>query len=817
MMVKIVFEEDINIMPIKNEIPSSKRFIPGIILFSVTVVSMSLLAFEISLTRLLSIMLSYHYVYGVTSLAMLGSGIGGFVVHYFFKTKSSVSINDLSKKIVLQISLVSITMISSVLLVIQMNKLTMANGILLGLLLCVPFFFEGMLLANLFKYYPLVSGKLYFSDLLGAALGCVLVVISLNVLGDIESILLFSFLTSIISILISFFYKSKKSILISGSNIIILILILLTGALNSNFFLIPVGTNIEKEIYDSLNEFDGEIIETKSSAFGRSDLIQYESIKEHMDIYLDGTAGSPMYKFNGDIENPNEEVLELKDFPGFLPLEHLLPEEKDNALIIGSGGGRDVLIALMGGIKEVTAIEVNPDLIEIVENHSSYNGGIYSDLDNVELVVDEGRSYLRSQKDKKYDIIMMTLPKTNTSRSVEGYALTENYLFTSESIDEYLNSLNENGHLIIVAHDDAEILRLLTLTLSVFKDKDIKEEDAMDHMYIVGSSPNPVFVLKNGVFNEGISQEIYDNAVIDKGYNPTTSFFPKSNNKMSNLNPLFLMLDDGKMDLESLVLAVKNIGYDIEPVSDNSPFFYKLNIGLPESIKMVLILSALLILLMVVFLLLAEFNNKDNKKGKLIAQKTDLKDLTCFVINFAMMGIGYMVIEISLIQKFVFFLGKPVLSMTVILFTVLLGSGIGSYISNLAIKRNTVKTISRVSGGIISLLLIYNYLVIPFIFDNYMSLQFSTRATISIIVLLPLSIIMGMPFPLMIRKLNQLIDDNFIPWMWGINAVSSVFGSVFSMAVAITFGYNQAILVGGLCYLILTISSHFLRNPEDLK
>ena len=151
-----------------------------------------------------------------------------------------------------------------------------------------------------------------------------------------------------------------------------------------------------------------------------------------------------------------------------------------------------------------------------MNDYSWYNGGIYSSLENVDLIVDEGRSFLRSNSTDKFDMIMLTLPRTNTSRSVEGYALTENYLFTTDSISEYLNSINKNGHQVVVANDDAEILRLLTLTLTVFEQKGINVQDAMDSIYILGSTP-PVFVLRNGVFEESITSKIYDTAINEYG------------------------------------------------------------------------------------------------------------------------------------------------------------------------------------------------------------------------------------------------------------------------------------------------------------
>ncbi|NLU44705.1 MAG: hypothetical protein GXX11_07540, partial [Acholeplasmataceae bacterium] len=199
---------------------------------------------------------------------------------------------------------------------------------------------------------------------------------------------------------------------------------------------ISIATNPDKEIYDAINLFNGKIKETTYGAFGRIDLIQYPEHIGWMDIYLNGTAGMPMYKFSGAISDPN--IINLKkSFTGYFPIYTLAPEQKKNALIIGPGGGRDILVAKLGGVENITAVEVNKDIVKLVKRYSNYNGNIYDDYEGVEIIVDEGRSFVKRQK-TKYDIIMLSLAVTNTNRSREGLSLTENYLFTVESIVDYL-------------------------------------------------------------------------------------------------------------------------------------------------------------------------------------------------------------------------------------------------------------------------------------------------------------------------------------------------------------------------------------------
>jgi hypothetical protein len=775
---------------------------------------MSMLAFEISLVRLLSIMLSYHYVYGVTSLALLGSGVGAFVVQYKERKTNQEDLVSLYRRLAIRLSMAAVSMILSVLAIIQISKGMTGNIVLYGLLLCIPFFFQGMFLSTLFRVFPRISGKLYFADLLGAALGCVLVVLSLNTFNDVESVIVFSTVVAISAIVVAVRCKTgARTLLFTSIGLGLLALILALSQTFPALFQIPIGTNIEKEIYDSLNRFDGEIVETRWSAFGRTDLVSYDSIPEHMDIYLDGTAGTPMYAFNGDIGNPDPGVAELRSFPGFFPFQFFVGQQRDTALIIGPGGGRDVLIALLGGVDQITGIEVNPDLVDLVRDHAEYNGGLYTRQEKVTLVVDEGRSFLRSHDTGEFDTILLTLPRTNTSRSREGYALTENYLFTTDSIHEYMERLTENGHLVVVANDDAEILRLLSLTLSVFEESGKNAETAMESLYIMGADPNPVFVLRNGSFTKQEIELIHAAAVAWRGYNPQTSFFPHLKGVDKPMSPILYGMAHGQISLQELIERVEEIGYDIRPVSDNDPFFYKLESGLPSSIQTVLVLAILL--LVVVSVTLFAINSTEDKKNLGVSMTERLR----YLIIFAMLGIGYMVVEISLVQKFVFFLGKPVLSLTVILFAVLLGTGVGSMITTRVREADTGRIIFTTAFAVVLLLLAYNFIVIPLLFRHLLGMTLLGRTLLSILILLPLSVVMGMPFPLAVRQLGITGNGLLIPWMWGINAASSVVGSVSAMAVAILFGFNEAVLIGGCCYLLAAAASrriHIQGSSSDI-
>ncbi len=590
-------------------------------------------------------------------------------------------------------------------------------------------------------------------------------------------------------------------LIIAATTFLIVSLLLWVSLTGSHLSGIPIGINSEKEIHNALyGPQQGEIIDTRHSAFGQTDLVRYEDI-HYMDIFIDGTAGTPMYRFNGNFDNPNSIVDNLKTtFPGYFPFMFLKEKERNSALIIGPGGGRDILLTVMGGVREITAIEVNKDLVDMVKEYSWYNGGIYTSLDHVSIIIDEGRSFLKRQE-KKFDIIMLSLPVTNTSRSIEGYSVTESFLLTEESISDYLDHLTEEGRLMIIAHGDLSMLRLLSLSLSALNDRGVSNVEAMKRVYLVGSDQYPLFVLKKRQFEVSDSFARYNNAINKLGYDPSASYFPYLNQRGS-LNPALEALESGEMAFDDLEKKVRKMGYDISLVTDNSPFFYKFEQGLPEPVLTVLWSSIILTLLAVLGPLLY-WRKKFFLKGKREKYTNNFGwILFRCIILFFMLGAGFMLTEISLAQRFVLFLGQPVLALAVLLFSLLTGAGMGSICSGRLTSKMTMKGIAVSALVIAGVLLIYNFLL-SYVFAQLLGMSLLIRMLASVITLAVLGFAMGFPFPLSIRLLKEIEMVNCIPWMWGINGISSVLGSALTVAIAISIGFNEALISGAGCYFIV--------------
>ena len=771
----------------------------------VFLVSFSLIAFEIALSRLLSVLLSYHYVFAVLAIALLGLGGGGIFLHLFHR--NGCSEKKPAGDFPFWAAIFALTVSFSIILGLRLGASFRAldNIFFYGLLFLIPFFFVGILLARVYREFPAESAKIYGFDLVGAACGSFGCLLLLDLLGVVSTIFLIGVLSSAAALLLAGMQPpGKKKWIIPGFGFMMLALVF--GVERGGFYQpgVPIGKNPEKEIHDVLYgpSIRGEIVETRWSAFGRTDLVKLRDYPEQMDIYLDGTAGSPMYRFTGDAGNPGPVIERLKTtFPGYFPFLSLRDGERDDALIIGPGGGRDVLLALMGGVKNITAVEVNGDLVDMVRRHSLFNGGIYRDLKNVQVVVEEGRHFLKRHKGN-YDLIMLSLPITNTSRSLEGFALTENFLFTTEAIADYWGHLSEEGRLLVVAHDDIEALRLLSLSLAFFRTNGVDEKQAMSHIYMVGSEDYLVFVLKKKPLDHQETAFLYQ-AMHPLGYNPGISFFP---GVRAPLNPALAALERGEKTAAELRALVKERGYDIDPVSDNNPFFYNFEKGLPKSVSLILWASSFLLLFIAAVPFFMKRNCRTSPQGTR-SYRTGL--LFRAVLLFSMLGVGFMVIEISLMQRFALFLGRPVFSLAALLFSLLAGAGMGGLWSKKLSMTRMTRGIALASLGVTVIVLGYN-LILPLIFDRLLGLSFVMRIAVAVVLVVPLGFFMGIPFPLGIQMLKEIQMEHLIPWMWGINGLGSVWGSTFAIAVSIRYGFMEALIAGAASYFVVFL---FFRSP----
>jgi len=766
-------------------------------LIGVFLLSFSVLAFEITITRILSVILYYHLAFMVISLAMLGLGAGGVYVYFSNKIKEKADFF-----IALFTLLSSVSIIVSLVLILSfpfkpfVSIKTFFDFWFLYLLFAFPFFFAGLSFSLIFFKLSKQISKVYFFDLVGGGIGALLVVPLLYVL-DAPTIVIFIALSTALS---SFFFSlscQKSFKIISG---VLTIFLLCLVFFNLYYQVIKVSyVKGEKEtnlIYQKWSPVGRVVVspmkENTIHAWGLSQNYKPEKYPEQLQIMIDGAAGTDLEKITDNLEKDLEHL--KYDITSLA--YYIAPTSR--SLIIGFGGGRDILTSLLFGFKEIEGVEINPVMKEIIcQRFKDYSGGI-CEMKNVKLVTGEGRSYI-AQSSVKYSLIHLSLIDSWAATVAGAYALSENSLYTKEAFLEYFKHLEENGILSIsrfVFEPPQQTIRALSLCRAAL------EENGMQ------SFGKNIMIFKTPVF---YNKDLFVSNLMCKKSAFTNEEIKKAENiaKDMGFDIIYTPLDQKDNYFTKFILAAdveqfyKNYPFRIEPPTDNEGFFFHMlklkdfwrvfnfkNIegGQLHNYYSVFILITILIITSILSFFFIFLPLLFRKAKFLVPKKEALR----YVLYFAFLGLGFMLIEISLIQRFSIFLGHPIYSIIIALFSILLFSGIGSLLTGkLNIK------ISKVISALILTGIVF--LVISLSFFKIQGSLIS-KSFLSILFLAPLGLFMGMPFPSGINLLDKK-DRQLIPWAFGINCMTSTIGSVLTLILYINSGFRITFLAALAFYL----------------
>ncbi|MGB4439066.1 MAG: spermine synthase, partial [Sedimentibacter sp.] len=409
--------------------------------FSVFLTTMALFIYETLLTRLFSTLLSPGLVFIIVSMAILGSGIGAILTYKYINKDNSIKLLT-STSILMPIIFITVV---SIMYFLPFNP-TVAIYLPASIL---PFIAGGIITSIIFKEMASQSNKLYLLDLLGAGLGSLLVIKVMNSFGFIRSVIIISIIAGISAVSISLYCKKKKSLIIPSVFLILISVLFISNNLiediENKFF--AYYTN-PKKLVGSYNETAGntEILFSNWDALSRTDVIKVEG-RDELLIATDGGAAAPIIKFNGDLKS----VEYLKFDVNYIPFAF---GENDKSLVIGSGGGNDVLYALLGGNKNIDAVEINPSTIEAVNRFNEFSGDIYN-YPGVNSYNQDGRYFIENSNEK-YDNIYLSKVMTNSIENTM-YSLAEYYIYTEEAINQYFDHLTDNGKLTFVAHNTFDL------------------------------------------------------------------------------------------------------------------------------------------------------------------------------------------------------------------------------------------------------------------------------------------------------------------------------------------------------------------------
>ena len=682
-------------------------------------ISFSMLLFEVTLMRISSVTFTYHYSFVAVSLALFGTGVGGAVINVIIPRRH----DDQSTMGIILAAALSTFAIPAVTL-LSLNILSEENLIVFFILMSIPYLFWGGCLSLVFRAYAEQSGPVYAASLIGSAVGSLASLLFLEHLGGVDTALLAGAISSVGALLLTpkIAVRASKPIRLYAPVIGLMVITATLTYLSatSDIWTVSVGGNPNKELHQYLED-DWEIVDTRWSAFGRTDVVEHDEIDDYKIVFIDGSAGSIMYHHDPYLSYLGGEVEKLRDSTVYYPYYF---GERDKVLIIGPGAGKDVLVAIMGGAKDITGVEINGRIIDIVEDYSDYNGQIYTYFDNIEIIQDEGRSFL-TRSNEMYDLIVLTLPVTLTNQGLSGYSLVENFLFTEEAIQDYVDHLTEEGRLVVVSHSISHVYKLLTTILSTTGYQDSAE--AMRHICITAEiSPDgsqyrfPVTILKRAPFTLGESEAMYAKA---QELGLMSLFFPYVETERSDL--VLDAVENGKIDTDDLISASM---YDLSPPRDDRPFFYKVEKGMPRNLSS-LLRSSIVVCALTVILPAAYMGLMSSGGSRRLVKGSREPSLSKVIIYVSLLGVTYILVEYALIQKFILYLGNPTVAAAVILAFLLSSSGLGSLYSDRfdrgSISRNIVRAL--LVAGFLSLLYIF---LLPFILRVSLGAGFRVRVLV---------------------------------------------------------------------------------------
>lgn len=741
---------------------------------AIFLIECSLFIYEVLLTRLFSVILTVNLVFLIVSFAILGSGIGGILSYKILNKRKRMKPKVL---IVRACLLLIISVFISVTLIYNLKFIPIYT--LYTFIGAIPFVLGGVVVTSIFSDNVSSSNKLYFMELLGAGVGAVLIIYLMNNFGFIRSVVAVLNLLILATIFIKHYYDKGKSKLVYFISLSLLAILFIEGNIANNiernFNAYYTSPNTLMKYFESPESAYSNISFSKWDAISRTDVIEMEGKNEKV-IITDGGAAAPIIKFDGNLKT----IEYLKNAINYIPF--YFGDNKDT-LVIGSGGGKDVLFALLGESTKIDAVEINPATIEAVNKFEEFSGSIYNN-EIVNVYNEDGRNFVKNTR-KEYDNIYLSMVMTNAIENTM-YSLSENYIYTYEAMEQYFDKLKNNGKLSFMMHNNGDLLKIVNLGIKVLLDRGVRPEDVTSYFTIVNGVDNN----EKGTKEQGIKMPLvifkkipFDEKEIDKIKEITRIQNREIIHSVGGENEIYKLLKDKKLSYDELL---EKIPFNTKPTSDNSPFFYNYSNSFPKEIQYV-------------FLGISVIGFGVRKKY--ISGKQNKKKATYFMC----LGLAYMLVEIPIIQKMILYFGNPSMAFSIMLFSILVSSGIGSLLSgNKIMKKATNESYEYLlftSIIIVATQFILNKVII--MTNDFDSLL---KVVIAIITVIPMGLFMGMPFPIGLRKLKvESKNDQIVPLMIGINGIFSVFGSVLAVMMSMKFGFNITIIAGAMVYFALYI------------
>jgi hypothetical protein len=793
--------------------------------------SLATLLLELAFTRVLAVANWYHFGFLVISMALLGFGTSGVVLTLWTRLRERAALDRALAA--LSVAFGGVVLVSYWL----MQKIPFDPFRLLSdrkqllfmpiyyLVVAAPFFCSGLAIGLLLFRGRDRANQLYAADLLGAAVGCAAIAVVMPVFGGSGSVVVAAALGFLAAAVFGF--AKSRPLAAAGASLMVLTLPLGFAADR----LVPISVSASK--WHPLRPTDRAPVYTAWNTFSRVDVYSLPPAPEKgwpdagFSIMIDAGAGTGIADLSGGVR---EYLRSANYHPTGIPY---IGKAHPKVLILGSGAGREVLEAIDFGARSVTAVDINPIINDIVSRRMRSSLGGLFEQPEVNLVTEEGRSFVRRSKEK-YDVIISIQTMTAAAVTSGALAMSESYMFTREAFADYLDHLTPDGVILITRGFD-QIAKLFATAREVFEERGLGNpannlvafegplapfgHQLFNHTFLFKESPWTaeefrMLTERLGVGNPerwfGQSPKIY--------YSPGISRLYVKDHQSNDWSALLAEVLTAP-DLSAFYAAHRQ---QFAPATDDRPFFNQTIrwaglrpgdfygifvagthgsvIGHPvaEVLLIVMLFQASVIAFALIMLPLRRLA----RHGLQIARPWAL------LLYFAGLGLGFIMIEIVFIQRFLLFLGEPVYTFAVVLAGLLGFTGIGSWVSG-RFGDNTRFSLMWIIPAIL-LVLLLTAIASPWIFTSALGLPLPWRIVIVVAMLAPLGIFLGMPFPTGLRIVANEAPA-FIPWAWGVNGFFTVVGSIGASILGMAFGFTAVLAVSGACYLTALLAMTMVR------
>lgn len=784
-------------------------------LFAIGTLSAGVLAYEVLLMRLLAIVQWSHFAYMAISIALLGYGASGTFIALWREAltrnaRTAFALNAALFGLFALVGFAAAQRLPFNPLAVIWEPDQLAWLPLLYLVFALPFFCGANCVGLALAAFPDRIGRVYRADLAGAGLGALGVVAVLFLASPTRALAVIAGLGPL------------AGAVAVGRPRPAVILVALAAALAG----VPSSWNeLRLSEYKGLSQAllapGAAVVAERSSALGlisavKSPAIPFRHVPglsldspveppEQLGLFTDGDSLSVVTAFDG-----RPEPLAYLDYtPAALPY-HLLT--RPEVLVLGAGGGADVLQALVHDAAQIDAVELDPNVARLVrEDFAGFAGRLY-DLPRVRLHLGEGREFVAGT-DARYDLIQIPLLDSFAAAAAGTRSLSESYLYTVEAFQQYLSRLKPGGYLAITRWlklPPRDSLKLLATALAAMERGAVAEPAR--RLALLRSWNTITLLVKNGTLAErdiATIREFAQRRSFDIAYLPGL--------RAAEANR-FNLLDedtfhDGAMALigpgrQAFLDAYK---FDLRPATDDRPYFFDFFKwrALPELLERRALGGAALLdwgypvlvatLVQAIVLGLALILLPLWLAGR---RARDLPGRWRVAGYFFLIGLAFLFVEIASIQRFMLFLGHPIYAVSVVLFGFLVFAGVGSGAASSLARRLEGRRLTALRLAIfaVAALAALHLILLPPLFRSLMALPDAAKIALSIACIAPLALFMGMPFPLALARVAAR-SPALVPWAWGVNGCASVISAVLAALIAVNLGFAAVIAMAILLYL----------------